>query len=102
MRWLCAVLLSLSAATASADVAVIPSPYAEGRGANVLDLVGDALVDGTSAPAWASTRVRVERIGEGELVRFGRSYEEMGHGEVIPVGWAPHEPLVRIKTERSV
>jgi anaerobic selenocysteine-containing dehydrogenase len=76
--------------------------YAEGRGANVMDLVGGELVDGTSAPAWASTRVRIERLGEGELVRFGRSYEEMGHGEVIPVGWAPHEPLVQIKTERSV
>ncbi len=76
--------------------------YAEGRGANVLDLVGAELVDGTAAPAWAATRVSIERLGEGELVRFGRSYEEMGHGEVIPVGWAPHEPLVQIKTERSV
>lgn len=76
--------------------------YAEGRGANVLDLVGAELVDGTSAPAWASTRVRIERIGEGELVRFGRSYEDMGHGEVIPVGWAPHEPLRRNDTEKSV
>jgi len=76
--------------------------YAQGRGANALALVGGALVDGTSAPAWASTRVRVERLGEGELVRFGRSYEDMGHDEVIPVGWAPHEPLVRTKTERSV
>jgi anaerobic selenocysteine-containing dehydrogenase len=76
--------------------------YAEGRGANVLSLLGGTLVDGTSAPAWASTRVRIERLGEGELVRFGRSYEDMGHGEVIPVGWAPHEPLVQIKTERSV
>ena len=77
--------------------------YAEGRGANVLDLVGGELVDGTSAPAWASTRVQGRTLlGEGELVRFGRSYEDMGHGEVIPVGWAPHEPLVQIKTERSV
>lgn len=76
--------------------------YAEGRGANVFDLVGDALVDGTSAPAWAATRVSVERIGEGELVRFGRSYADMGHEEVIPVGWAPHEPLRRTKTEKSV
>jgi anaerobic selenocysteine-containing dehydrogenase len=76
--------------------------YAEGRGANVLDLVGGQLVDGTSAPAWASTRVQVERLGEGELVRFGRSYEDMGHEEVIPVGWAPHEPLRTEDTERSV
>jgi anaerobic selenocysteine-containing dehydrogenase len=76
--------------------------YAESRGANVLALVGGALVDGTSAPAWAATRVRIERLGEGELVRFGRSYQDMGHEEVIPVGWAPHEPLRRTKTERSV
>jgi hypothetical protein len=76
--------------------------YAEGRGANVLTLVGGELVDGTSAPAWAATRVQVERIGEGELVRFGRSYEDMGHEEVIPVGWAPHEPLRRTDTEKSV
>ena len=74
--------------------------YAEGRGANVLNLVGAALVDGTSAPAWAATRVRIQRLGEGELARFGRSYEDMGHEEVIPVGWAPHEPLR--KTEKSV
>ena len=45
---------------------------------------------------------RVERYYEGELVRFGRSFADMGHEEVIPVGWAPHEPLVQIKTERSV
>jgi hypothetical protein len=76
--------------------------YAQGRGANVLGLVGGALVDGTAAPAWASTRVRIERIGEGSLVRFGRSYEDMGHGEVIPVGWAPMVPLRRSRTERSV
>ena len=76
--------------------------YAEGRGANVLTLVGSSLVDGTSAPAWAATRVRIDRLGEGELVRFGRSYEDMGHEEVIPVGWAPHEPLRKTKTEKSV
>jgi anaerobic selenocysteine-containing dehydrogenase len=74
--------------------------YAEGRGSNVMSVVGGALVDGTSSPAWASTRVRITRLGEGELVRFGRSYEDMGHGEAIPVGWAPHEPLR--KTEKSV
>jgi anaerobic selenocysteine-containing dehydrogenase len=76
--------------------------YAEGRGANVMALVGGGLVDGTSAPAWAATRVHIERMGEGELVRFGRAYADMGQHEVIPVGWAPHQPLVRIKTERSV
>jgi anaerobic selenocysteine-containing dehydrogenase len=76
--------------------------YAEGRGANVLALVGGTLVDGTSAPAWAATRVSIERIGEGELVRFGRSYDEMGHNEMIPVGWAPMVQLRRDRTEKSV
>jgi anaerobic selenocysteine-containing dehydrogenase len=65
--------------------------YAEARGANVMALVGAASVEGTSAPAWASTRVRLTRIGEGRLVRFGRSYEDRGAHEVIPVGWAPHD-----------
>lgn len=69
--------------------------YARGRGTNVLDLVGATQVDGTSAPAWAATRVRIGRLGPGELVRFGRSYEDRGEGEVIPVGWAPHVPVRR-------
>ncbi len=65
--------------------------YAAGRGANVMALVGSAAVQGTTAPAWAGTRVRVTRLGSGQLVRFGRSYEDMGAHEVIPVGWAPHD-----------
>jgi anaerobic selenocysteine-containing dehydrogenase len=65
--------------------------YAAGRGANVMALVGATLVEGTSAPAWASTRVRITRLGEGRLVRFGRSYQAGGEHEVIPVGWAPHD-----------
>jgi molybdopterin-containing oxidoreductase family iron-sulfur binding subunit len=62
--------------------------YAQGRGANAMALVGATQVEGTSASAWASTRVRITRIGEGTLVRFGRRYEG-GEEEVIPVGWAP-------------
>jgi anaerobic selenocysteine-containing dehydrogenase len=83
--------------------------YAAGRGANVMALVGAALVEGTSAPAWAATRVRVTRLGEGELVQFGRSYEDMGAHEAIPVGWAPqdttrpgHPPEVGRSREASV
>jgi hypothetical protein len=56
-----------------------------------MNLVGNLLVDGTNEPAWASTRVRIERIRPGELARFGKSYEQRGEGENIPVGWAPHE-----------
>ena len=62
--------------------------YAQGRGANVMTLLGATQVAGTSAPAWAATRVRITRLGEGALVRFGRRYEG-GEEEVIPVGWAP-------------
>jgi hypothetical protein len=32
--------------------------------------------------------VRITRVSEGSLVRFGRRYEG-GEEEVIPVGWAP-------------
>jgi anaerobic selenocysteine-containing dehydrogenase len=65
--------------------------YARGRGANPLDLVGRLQVDDTSAPAWAATRIRVERLAPGELARSGRSYTERGEGERIPVGWAPQD-----------
>jgi len=65
--------------------------YARGRGANPLDLVGRLQVDDTSAPAWAATRIRVERLAPGELARSGRSYTERGEGEHIPVGWAPQD-----------
>ena len=65
--------------------------YARARGANPLDLVGRLQVDLASAPAWAATRVRVERIGPGRVARFGRSYADRGEGENIPVGWAPQE-----------
>ena len=74
--------------------------YAQGRGANVMNLIGSEQVDGTSASAWAATRVQVERIGEGRLVRFGRAHEEMGgEGEVIPAGWAPHDTSRSARTE---
>ena len=65
--------------------------YARGRGANPLDLVGRLTVDETSAPAWAATRVRIQRLGSGELARFGRSYTDRGEGERLPVGWAPQD-----------
>ena len=65
--------------------------YAQGRGANPLDLVGRLQVDDTSAPAWAATRVRIERLGPGDLVRYGRSYSDQSEGERIPVGWAPQD-----------
>ena len=75
--------------------------YATGRGANVMALVGASQVEGTSAPAWAATRVRVTRLGEGELVRFGRSYEDRGEHEAIPVGWAPHDTTRPARTREA-
>jgi len=75
--------------------------YASGRGANVMALVGATLVEGTSAPAWASMRVRVTRLGEGDLVRFGRSYEDMGAHEAIPVGWAPQDTTRPARTREA-
>lgn len=69
--------------------------YARGRGVDPLDLVGRLQVDGTAASARASARVRIERLGSGELARFGRSYSEGGEGELIPVGWAPQDAVDR-------
>jgi hypothetical protein len=34
------------------------------------------LVEGTDSLAWAATRVKVSRVGEGRLVLFGASMEE--------------------------
>ncbi len=65
--------------------------YAQGRGSNPMNLIGDLRVEGTGEPAWAATRVRIKRIRPGQLARFGKSYEQRGEGENIPVGWAPHE-----------
>ena len=76
--------------------------YARGRGANPLDLVEPTRVSGTSAPAWAATRVRLERLGSGRLTRFGRSYTERGEGENIPVGWAPQDTTRHLAAQPSV
>ena len=53
--------------------------YASGRGANPMDLLGDLSVKGTHSPAWAATRVRLQRIGKGSVALFGpglRAHEE--------------------------
>ena len=56
-----------------------------------MNLIGDLRIEGTNGSAWAATRVQLERIGSGELAKFGKSYEQKGEGENIPVGWAPNE-----------
>ncbi len=58
--------------------------YARRRGANVLDLLGPARVEGAPVPAFAAARVRVERLGPGGLARFGRGYAGTGSAGPIP------------------
>jgi len=59
--------------------------YARGRGANPLDLVGVATVEGTAAPALSGQRARIRRSGATRLAVFGRGLREAEH---IPIGWA--------------
>jgi hypothetical protein len=57
--------------------------YASGRGANPIDVLSARVVDGTTALAWAATRVRVTRISgaDGSLIMFaGGSREEARAG----------------------
>ena len=51
--------------------------YAEGRGVNPLELIGDLKVEGTHASAWAATRVHIERLGAGQLALFGRGLRQV-------------------------
>jgi hypothetical protein len=62
--------------------------YARGRGANPLDLVGVATVEGTTAPALSGGRARIRRTGAARVAIYGRGLREAEH---IPVGWAPME-----------
>ncbi len=50
--------------------------YATGRGANPISILALSIVEGTTALAWAATRVKVSRVGEGKIVMFGASMEE--------------------------
>jgi anaerobic selenocysteine-containing dehydrogenase len=51
--------------------------YATNRGANPISILAPMTVEGTGSLAWAATRVKVSRVGEGKLVMFGASMEEM-------------------------
>jgi anaerobic selenocysteine-containing dehydrogenase len=55
--------------------------YASGRGSNPVKVLGPSVVPQTSALAWASTRVKVTRVGEpdGSLIRFAGSLVEAEH-----------------------
>jgi anaerobic selenocysteine-containing dehydrogenase len=50
--------------------------YATGRGANPISILAPMTVEGTGSLAWAATRVKISRVGEGKLVMFGASMEE--------------------------
>jgi len=45
--------------------------YARGRGANPLEILTPLVEPETGALAWAATRVRIVRVGQGKLVLFG-------------------------------
>ncbi len=50
--------------------------YATGRGANPISILAPMKVEGTESLAWAATRVKLSRVGEGKLVMFGASMTE--------------------------
>lgn len=50
--------------------------YATGRGANPISILAPMPVEGTGALAWAATRVKISRVGEGSLILFGGSLRE--------------------------
>jgi menaquinone reductase, molybdopterin-binding-like subunit len=50
--------------------------YATGRGANPISILAPIGVSGTDSLAWAATRVKISRAGEGKLILFGGSLSE--------------------------
>jgi anaerobic selenocysteine-containing dehydrogenase len=50
--------------------------YASGRGANPISILAPMTVESTQSLAWAATRVKVSRVGEGKIVMFGASMDE--------------------------
>jgi hypothetical protein len=57
--------------------------YAAGRGANPVDLLAPTTVADLNAVAWASTRVKITRVGvaDGRLILFaGEMREKVEHG----------------------
>jgi len=50
--------------------------YASKRGANPISILAPLSVAGTEALAWAATRVKISRVGEGALILFGGSLTE--------------------------
>lgn len=50
--------------------------FASNRGANPISILAPMTVEGADALAWAATRVKISRAGEGQLILFGGSLRE--------------------------
>jgi anaerobic selenocysteine-containing dehydrogenase len=50
--------------------------YASDRGANPISILAPMPVEGANTLAWAATRVKISRVGEGSLILFGGSLRE--------------------------
>ena len=53
--------------------------YASNRGANPLKILAPVVEPETQSLAWAATRVRVARVGEGKLILFAGGMRERPH-----------------------
>jgi anaerobic selenocysteine-containing dehydrogenase len=53
--------------------------YASGRGANPLSILAPLAVPETGSLAWAATRVKITKVGEGKLALFGAELREQPH-----------------------
>jgi anaerobic selenocysteine-containing dehydrogenase len=50
--------------------------YAKDRGANPIAILAPMQVSGTDSLAWAATRVKISRVGKGNMIVFGGSLTE--------------------------
>ncbi|MGH9717709.1 MAG: molybdopterin-containing oxidoreductase family protein [Candidatus Acidiferrales bacterium] len=50
--------------------------FASKRGANPISILAPMSVEGTGTLAWAATRVKISRVGEGQLILFGGNLRE--------------------------
>ena len=53
--------------------------YASGRGANPFSILAPMVVPETGSHAWAATRVKITKVGEGKLVLFAAEMREHPH-----------------------
>ena len=53
--------------------------YASGRGANPISILAPLVVPETGSLAWAATRVKITKVGEGKLVLFAGGMREHQH-----------------------